>query len=263
MLGLAEYVVISQEILRLGQEAEANVANQLTPGMTKQKAISITKDEMLAYYDNYQTALENGLEEIANNAVGYYSDQAEVDVPEGLANKLVKSAYGEKYYGATLLQRLVVNKKRLERNITRSAQVSQEALTKVITDPIPFGSQYHVDKRVLLATAAKLEQDTAKEFARKEQHPLINWKTSSFHAKPDVCDDLANAVDKTVVSYIKSNKLDIDPRGVYFQDKLPLPPHPNCQCEYGLVREAKSTSKGAVKRTVSTIRNLLRRFKGK
>lgn len=263
MLGLAEYSVLSQELYRLGSDAEKKIGDQLLPDTTKTEAIDIAKEAAFEYYDNYEQLLQAGLVEIADNATAYYGDKTGIEMPKDFSAGIVVKAYEEDYFGATLAKRLLVNRRRLERNITRTAQVGTDALKGLITDPIPFGSQHNIDKRVLLASAVKIEQDVVKEFVDKhEEDPLIRWTLSSFHAVPDICDDLANSVDKGVVAYMKANNIDEDPKGLYTADSLPHPPHPNCQCEYHLVTQ-KSQSISPVKRTVRTIKNLLERFRGK
>lgn len=263
MLALAEYSVLSQELLRLARQAESKIDESIDSDMFKASAIKITKEIALAYYDDYQALLESGLLEIAENAVSFYEQKSDVQLKKGFVKDVVNKAYEERYFGAALAQRIIVNRKRLERNITKSSQVSVNALKGVLTNPVPFGAQYNIDKRVLLATAVKIEQDVAKEFAESEEHSLIRWRLSPMHAKPDVCDELATNVDKSVVSYLEKHKIKENPKGLYFANSLPHPPHPNCQCEYSLVTGRTKSTSGRVKRTVRTIRRLLERFKGK
>lgn len=263
MLGLVEYNVISQEILGLAEAAQNNVASKLDPDMTKQQSIKIAKKEMFSYYDDYQTSLKDGLNDIATNAIEHYAGQTTTDVPKGLAEKVVGQIYEERYFGASLITRLAVNRKRLERTVTQSAQVSQAALSGVLTESVPFGAHYGIDKRVLLASSERAEQLTAQYFASQEEHPFLRWNVSDRHKGPDTCDDLANNIDKLVVAYLKEHNLDIDPKGLYFQDQIPHPPHPNCQCEFGLVSSDKDVSKNIVKRTTGAISKLLRRFRSK
>ncbi len=52
-----------------------------------------------------------------------------------------------------------------------------------------------------------------------------------------------------------------NPKGLYFVDDLPLPPHPNCQCEYGMVVKGKTQITTKIKRTLRKVQNILNRIK--
>lgn len=266
MLSLAEYRAVSAQIKQLGKEIEEETLKRIE-GLSKQEAIQVAKDLSQEYQKRYINILSNGLREVAANAATYYNDRVEPHLTqaqlEELITKIVKTQLNENYYGATLEQRLKYNYKRLNSNIIKSAAVDTEKLASVYTQKFPFGAHSNIDNRLLQATAVKIEQDLAVEFAEKADYPLIKWTLSGRHAQPDICDDYAAAVDDKVVKYLQDNDIDEDARGLYFKDSLPLPPHPNCGCEYSFVGANKRSKRGPIKRTIQRVRSLIRRIRAK
>lgn len=266
MLGLAEYTVLSTDLWQQALISQQKINTALAANLTKQQAIKVTQQFAKEYVQAYRGILDSGLQEIAGNAIDYYQAQLgfEVANPEQVVSALLKDSYKSRYYGVTLERRLAINEQRLMRNIGKAALwgAEYEGLKRLLTHPVPYGAQFNFDKRILLAQSVKIEQDVAKVMGDQANIVLVKWNVSALHPKPDICDEYATYQSKSVVKYIEDNRLDINPKGVYFLNELPPPPHPNCMCEYGLV-QGKRVTGGPVKRTISKIRNLLQRFRSK
>lgn len=265
MLSLAEYLALSSDLQQLGRQIEDETERRIE-GLNKREAIAVARALAQEYQDGYRRILTQGLEEASRNAAMYYNKQigSDLDVDD-VVDTISKLQWRERFFGLTLPQRLAVNQRRLTRSITQSAQVDVRHLTNVYTETFPFGAHHNIDKRVLLGSIVKVEQDTAKHFAKKEGVPLIRWTLSHRHSMPDVCDDLASAINKDVTEYLNEQGLvSVDPRGLFFADKLPHPPHPNCQCEYMLVTEkGEEAKKGTLRRTLRKVISLLRKIRRK
>lgn len=267
MLGLAEYTVLAAELKQLGIRAQTDLSELLDPGMSRDKVTKLAVSHAATYYKDYKSLLKSGLNEIGLNALSYYSDQigSEIGDPEKFVSDIVDRNYRTKYYGNTLSKKLDMNFLRFTRNINRSALWGKEyqGLHQLFVHSVPYGSQYNIDKRILLAMAVKVEQDVAKAVAKKEDLRLIRWTLSHAHAVPDICDDLSTNVDKGVVNYIEENNLQLNPKGVYFIEELPPPPHPNCRCEYLLVTGKERDRDTKVKRAFNKVKSLLSRLRNK
>lgn len=268
MLGLAEYSLGARDLLEAAIKAETGMKSEM-PFANRQEAIRVAQFYSDIYNErDLKNIFNNTFEDIAENAFAYYEDELGLDVNDWTneAKAVVAKQYNEKYYGATLSERLRVNARRLGRNIVRSAAVgaAYEAVVDVLTKPFPFGAQNSVDKRLLQATAMKIEQDVAKIVAERAGQRLIRWRLSSYHKMPDICDDLASNIDKNVVLYMEDNGIDADPRGVYFIEDLPLLPHPNCMCEFGYVvppRRESSPAGNIVKKSVTAIGKIIQKLR--
>lgn len=265
MLGLAEYVSASAELLQIAKNTETKTAKRLVDVKNKQTAIAITRKLSNEYQEEYEQLLARTLADVSDNAVGYYGKK--LNVPEskysGVAKRITALQYEDEYFGLTLARRLLINKRRLQRNITASAQIGIDKLQDVYTKAYPFGAQVNTDRRLMLSYAVRIENEVAKEMAKRADIPLIRWTLARRHRQTDICDDLANNVDKAVVAYLQEHKIKENPKGLYFADQLPQPPHPNCQCEFGMVSRDKSLRPGPVKRAAQKIKQLIKRLRGK
>lgn len=263
MLGLAEYIVLKGEFLQLGKDIEAQVASKIA-GKDKTDALEQTYSIGRTYIRKRDEMIKSGLLEIARNALNHYGEQVSPDEPlEQFAESIVNAHYKDDYYGANLQQRLAVSNKQLTRRMINTANLDHNLLDQTFTQTYPHGAQVPVDQRIFLGYAAKTENDIAQFVAKKVDIPFIRWTLSHRHKQEDACDDLATAVDKNVVAYIDENQLTIDPKGLYFANQLPRPPHPNCQCEYGLTSTSGTQTRNKVKRTVQKVKSLLRRLRRK
>lgn len=260
MLGLAEYVAVSASLKDLAQSIEQKTTVQLSDVQNKQTAIAITRQLADEYQDEYEKLLYDGLLEVADTTATYHTKRLGSSLnPVEIAKKVLGLQLGEDYFGLSLAKRLFINHRRLVRNINNSAQVGIDKLSDVYTKTVPFGSQYNIDRRVLLGYMVKVEQEVAKEIARQEGRALIRWTLSHRHRQTDICDDIATNIDPKVVEYLRENNIDADPRGLYFVDDLPNPPHPNCQCEHHIF--APDVGKPTrIRRTAQKLRNIVRRL---
>lgn len=263
MLGLAEYVAMSAELLKVAKGHQADITRKLDPEMAKMEAIKMARIHAGAYQDDFETLLKGSLTEVGENAAVYYEGKTGIELANraSFVKKLVETNWKERYYGATIAQRLLLNRNRLDRVTRQTASWGKDykGLTQLLVDPVPYGSQFNIDKRLLLAQSVKIEQDTAKAFADGK---LIRWSLSPRHKQECLCDDYARAIDKEVVNFIEQNSLKIDPKGLYTPSSLPRPPHPNCQCEFGIVT-GESETRGPVKRAIDKVRSLIKRIRGK
>lgn len=264
MLGLAEYRALAADLAALGRQVEQNTMDSISPDIPRAAAIKIAREAAEEYVEQYQELLERGMLEVGMNAAQYYSGKtgSSIDL-DNLVTEVVSSQWEETYYGATLLGRLRVHKRQLQRRIAQSAMLSTEHLGNVYTKTFPYGSQIATDQRLMLSMLVKVEQDVAKEFAKQSDIPLIRWTLSRLHKIPCDCETLASAVNPAVVEYLKEHNLNIDPKGLYFADNYPQSPHPNCQCEHMLVTSRGEQTRGAAQRTFKRVINLLRRLRKK
>lgn len=263
MLGLAEYTAGAAELLAVAQQAETStVTGPLSPEQSYSN-----------YFSTFRGLLHDRMHEVAKNAVDHYSKLLKQPSDPELVDLLVSKQYTDPYYGLNLNQRLNLNAAALYRKMSQSqlydnAQAITKnevptAIDKVLTNTVPFGAHYYTDRRLMLGTLVKIEQDAVKAVAAKNDIRLIRWTLSHKHARPDICDDLAKTVDKQVKEYLQEKGLNVRPEGVYFVEDLPQPPHPNCQCDYTLVSEQGTEHAGPVQRTIGALTSLLRRILGR
>lgn len=259
MLNLAEYIAASAALYELARKSEKKIAARIQDSTTKQQAIKIANEEALSYYDDdYTGLLQNTVNTTAQNSANYYQNQLSIPFNSTDVAAEVLAKQTERYFGLTLAERLIVNRRKLRRQIVQTAQVGKNKLPGVLTQPVPFGAHANTDKRLMLGMMVKAEQDTAKIVAQKTNIRFIRWVTSARHTQTDDCDTRANYVDEDVQNYLAAKSLDIDPTGLYFADELPLPPHPNCQCEYHLVTDdGEETSTAPKKRSTAFIKQFL------
>lgn len=267
MLGLAELTVGLRDLHDAAKRSDNKTAAEM-PFKNRQEALRVAQLNADIYYENYRyTVLPSTLLDVADNSMEYYSKQLGVDVDDfdESVREIVTRQFTDKYYGKTLDERLDANAKRLARNIIRTAAVGQgfEHLAGILTDRIPFGAQFDLDKRMMLATAVKVEQDVARYMAEKVGAQLVKWNVSPYHKVTDICDDYATYSDKAVVRYIEDNNLDISPKGVYFINQLPHPPHPNCMCEYGIITGRSEPARGIVRRSKDKLAAIINRLRRK
>lgn len=263
MLSLAEYVAYSKQVEQLGISTESKIADQLKGGVTDTEARALAKGYGADYWAEYTKLFDEAMEEVADNALSHYAEQLGVDVPDGLKDKIIQKQFSDKYYGATLEKRLVYNLTLLQKRIDLAGRIDAKHLTTTYSQYPMFGSQTVTDKRLLLGTMVKIENDAAKEMAGQGDIPFLRWTLSHRHAQTDICDDLASNIDKSVVAWISEKGLKIDPKGLYFAKDLPEPPHPNCQCEFGMVREREELKPGRLERAVDKVKRLLRKISGR
>lgn len=259
MLTLAEYVAARAQLARIAQTIEETYTTQ-AEGKTKKEKLQLARDLAETYKGQVNHVIGTNIALTAQKSVDHYEKLLDIQHPDAaVADKIIDAQFEDKYYGATLTQRLTFNEQLLRRRITQSGAAG--VLDSVYTGP-KFGSQLATDQRLLLGTVAKIEQDVAKEFATLTEHQLMRWTLSHRHKQPDDCDALANNVDRRVEQYLREKNLDMDPRGLYFVDDLPVPPHPNCQCEYGVVGDTK-VHHSSLDRAVHEVKKILRRLWGK
>lgn len=271
MLGLAEFRALSQEVQALGWAADLNIRRHIDKKTSKQQAIEQTNEIADQWEEDYGIILSDGTKKVMENAADYYNNQLGLGIDLNTAITDIQAIQQtQQFYGATVKRRQLMNMMRLRRQISQTAAVDPMLLGGLFSDPVPFGAHTNVAKRLLLGTAVQAEHNTAKYFAEKGDVPFIRWTLSHQHKKEDECDERANYVDRDVVDYIAEHHLDLDPHGLYFRADLPLPPHPNCQCEYHMVTEkGKDISEGTehpsgrLNKAFHAVRKALQRIRGK
>lgn len=259
MLSEAEYQVHASDIDTLGQNYDQQIGDAIPDDMYKGPAIQAAKSFSFPYQKDLKQILDNALYQIAQNAVVHYQSQISTPLPESLAKDLVKDQYRKKYYGGTLASRIVMMRLRLNRVVHQTAQVGIGHLSGLHSNPIPFGAQSNISKRLLQGSAIKVEQDTARKVADLADYPLIRWTLAKNHTHYCECETLASRVDKDVIKYLTEHELDIEPEGLYLKDDLPLPPHPNCRCEWSLVKSDHEAVPSEGRRPVEKFRSLVRK----
>lgn len=270
MLSLAEYVAATADLIAIGAKYEGIILDGVQGETSKLKAVAFVRSLVPEYQKEYRQLLDETLTDAARTAVNHYANNLGLDLDEEqLSKEIVQQQYTDKFYGASLNQRLRINQGVLTRRIVQTASAAYalpkdpkpELLATIFTKPVPFGAQVPVDRRVMQGTLAKIENDVARRMAELAKVRLIRWTLSHRHTKPDICDDLAKSVNPSAVRYMKEAGIRENPRGLFLAEELPEPPHPNCQCEYSMVIAGKTIQVGRVKRTLSKIRSLLSRLR--
>lgn len=259
MLTLAEYVAARAQLERLAVRTRDTTVEHIE-GLSKDDAIIAAAKMGKAYYKDYNLLLVASMRETAYQSAKHYHKRTTIELEDFEIEGVVRRQLTEKYYGATLIDRLKYNQQLLLRRITTAGQQDVKNIPLVYFSPIGGGAQFSTDRMLLLGTLAKIEQDIAREVASKTEHKLVRWALSHRHKQPDVCDALATTVDKRVVAYINEHNLKMNPKGLFFIDDLPVPPHPNCQCEYGIVRGSEYIKPGTVERSLDRMRKLVRKI---
>lgn len=259
MLSLAEYQAYVNDITVLGQDTDQQIGDQIE-GVPKLNAINQTKDIASDYVNQLKSIMDQALLDVASNSLHHYQQQLGQELPEDIIKDVVKDQYRHRYYNATLQQRFILMRLRLNRVATQTGHVGVQHLSGLFSKPFPFGAQTNVSKRLLQGTTIKVEQDVARKVADKTDTPFIRWTLSKYHIHTCQCEDYASRVDKKVTEYISKNQLDIEPEGLYFVDDLPDPPHPNCQCEFNLVGHDEEIVPGRGRRPFHKLRSLIRKL---
>lgn len=261
MLGLAEYIAARTDLRRYANWAEDQVTKLMPENPTSDQAAAIGLQVARQYRNVQRATLATAMQDVTRNALEHYQKRTGIVIHDELINdKIMQAQYDDRYYGATLTQRLRYNDQLLARRINKAADLDPKFVSDVWTKSVPHGSQYSTDRMLLLSTVAKIEQDVAREYAARTEHKLVRWSLSHRHRQTDICDDLANGVDRAVVAYLNEHNLQHSPKGLYFVDDLPVPPHPNCQCEYGIIRGSEYIKPGQVDRALDRVRRLLRKL---
>lgn len=261
MLALAEYVAQGAELQTLGTQYDTAIKTYLNGKDREKLTPGEIKEFVKQYTDEYRAFIQASMTEVAETAIGHYEDQLGVKFDEHFPTDVVSDVFSERYYGATLDERLVVQARQLERRLAQANTLSMA--TQTFTNPSYGGSQTVADRRLLLGMLAKIENEAARQVAHRSDIKLIRWTTSHRHKQPDICDDLASAIDKRVVAYLNENNFKEDPKGLYFVDDLAEPPHPNCQCEYSMVIPNVKRTETLVKRAANKVRSILKRIRRK
>lgn len=220
------------------------------------------------YHGEIYTTVFKRLRDIGENAVSYYAPELDAATQTQAVDLALDEIVHSKYYGLTLPQRLRQSRLNLQLSIRRSAAVGAKHdtrllnVTRVLTDSYPFGAQQSWDTRLFLAEAVRMEHIIAKNIASRKAYKLVRWTLSHSHARPDVCDKLAEAVDDHVVAYLKHETIDVDPTGVYFLEHSPPIPHPNCQCVLKYVFKTPKGKKKKPEQRLNLIQRLIKQIFG-
>lgn len=264
MLSYPEYAAAQAQLNALGLSYDKQIAEAIAGVTDKHQAIAITRSLIPPYLQEYEGLLNDHLTRIAFNTLEYYKQELNLSYDSSvLADIVVENQYSSPYYGRTLDERLAISKRRLERIVVQTAQINPQRLAGLFTETVPFGAQINIDKRLFQGTAVKIEQDVAKEVARQADIPLIKWTLSTAHKLTCACEDLATQSPKSTVKYLEEHNLKVSPKGLYLRDEVPLPPHPNCQCEYGMVTGYKQKAPGVVTRSLQRILNIVKSLRAR
>lgn len=258
MINRPEYVALSAQLSRLIASYQAQLMAQ-TVGLDANARVEVARILFKSFHEDYVELFAIGMREAAETALIHYGKELSIPVDDDLADQIVGDHLYGKYYGLTANQRLAILNRSLQRRITIAKGIKSdtaEPLTNALSQ------QEYGYKRMLLGGIVKVEQDAVVEMAGKVDDPFIRWVLSPRHSRACTCEDLASAIDKQVVKYAEEHDLRINPKGLYFKDNLPNPPHPNCQCGYSIVSGTRVT-KNSVRRSVNKIRSILRRIRGK
>lgn len=266
MIARAEFLEASKKLTALASSYETRTSERLDEITTLDRAIKATRQLAKGYHTDYRTLLSNSLVQTGVTTADHYNNVLNAGLSQKELNKIIEEQIvkqsKQKYYGATLDQRLAASRLMNETRIRKSAYVGATLdtrklnLSRIFTNSYPFGAQVNLDQRILLGQMVKLEHDLALVIAEKADIKVVKWTLSHRHKKRDICDTYAEAVDKDVVKYLRKEKIKADPKGLYFIKNVPEPPHPNCQCHLTML-DGKKLAGGKVRRTLRRARQLL------
>lgn len=266
MVTRPEYTAARKDLHQLGRAYEDKLASQLSriPGIAE--ATSVASKSLASYHDEFEDLLSTALAKTAVASASHYNKALNADLTDAelaeIAQQQIMRQTAEKYYGATLNQRLKASRlmgaSRLKKssNVGASLDTRKTNLTRIFTKSYPFGSQVSFDERLLLGQVVKLEHDVGLAIAKKSGVDVVKWTLSHKHTKKDICDEYATRIDKKVVAYLKKNKIRVSAKGMYLIDDTPEPPHPNCQCHLQML-DGKTVKGGTVRRTLRRMKELL------
>lgn len=266
MITRPEFVEASAQLRALATRIEDEITAKLAGTKSLADSIKITRDLARVYHLDYEDLLATTLARTGTATAAHYNEALSTNIePErllGLVQEQIVKQSNEKYYGATLDQRLQHSRFVNEQRIQKSAQVGasldtrQQNLSRILLNPYPFGAQINVDQRLMLGQLIKLEHDIALAIAKEANVKIVKWTLSHKHKKRDICDEYAARVSKDVVKWLKENNIRISAEGLYMVKNAPEPPHPNCQCHLQML-DGKKLRGGIIARTVRRIRELL------
>lgn len=266
MITRTEYSEANSNLQQLATRFETAAANQLVKQTNLTDSIETVRKLSALYHGEYEELLSSSLAKAGVTAAAHYNTSLAAGLSTSELSELVKEQIlrqdVERYYGATLSERVSASKLMQETRIKKSAQVGasletrQKNLSRVFNKPYPFGAQVNLDQRILLGQLVKLEHDIGLAIAKKTDIRVVKWTLSHKHTKKDICDALATDVDPKVVKWLNDNQIKISAKGLYFIEKVPNPPHPNCQCHLQMLKD-KELRGGRIRRTLRRLRELL------
>lgn len=193
-----------------------------------------------------------------NKVLELHKDPAELDE---LVKNLISQQMSEPYHGANLADRLKMNRVQGMVRLTKSSKTGADIITRhrnlvrYFAQPYPHGAQVSYDTRILTGQAVLLEHQIAKSLGVEASKDFVVWTLSGKHSKRDLCDELAEAVDKSVEKALQAADINIPSDGVYFLNQVPNPPHPNCQCTLRFIAGGKVDTSTPT-RPLATLRKL-------
>ena len=270
MITKPEYVAGTKDLVVAAKALEAKMSQQLLATKTLIESIKVAQQTAAEYHAGFEDLLSTTLARVGNTAVDHYDDVLGTELTTRQKNQIVKEQIlkqdREKYYGATLDQRLTGSRRMNAVRIRKSAHVGKSLdtkklnLTRIFLHSYPFGAQVLLDQRIMLGQSLKLEHMIGLAVAKKAGVEIVKWSLSERHPKRDICDDYAESVDKAVVKWLKKKDVDISPQGLYFIDDVPEPPHPNCQCYLRMLKD-KDLSPTIADRAWKWLKDLLGRLR--
>ena len=264
MISNSTYQDVKRQIAELAANRTKQLENEVLTASNMQAALQKAKKITNSYHREYIPMVYSGLSRVGMNAIDYYAPNLTEDQKQRELTQALDSLTHNRYYGLTLPQRLAQSNQHLNYNLRRSSLVGAKPetrrlnITRVLSEPYPFGAHKSWDTRLFLAEAVRLEHELAQQLAHHKDVKFVKWTRSKGHVHEDICDKLARAVDKEVEAMLPPG---IKPDGVYFIDKVPPVPHPNCQCVIKYVGQkhvpvtsvGKASKQSLIQRILSSI----------
>lgn len=266
MISQPEYLANSAQLQTIAEHHRDELINKLRGVSDVGTGINVTNAQAALYHSDFEDVLSTALAQTGNTTVDHYDRVLKLNLPDEAKHEIVAEQIMRQttdlYYGATLDQRLAGSRRMNAIRIRKSATVGRTLETKlanlsrIFVDPYPHGAQVAVDQRLMLGQLVKLEHDLASRMAGIAEIRVVKWSLSHRHKRKDICDDYAEAIDKAVAAYMRNRGITASPKGCYFIDEVPEPPHPNCQCSLRMLHDGTFTTT-VVERAVEFIKDLL------
>lgn len=270
MIAKAEYLGYAASLLEMGQGKETQTRALLLSAQSITEAVKVGQDMLVDYHAGFEDLLSTSLADTGVTAVDHYDKQLNLHLTGAEKNEIVAEAIQKQvhipFYGQTLDERLQYSRMTAQTRLYRSSVVGakldtrKENIARMFVQPYPYGAAVTHDTRILLSQSVQLEHDIAKAMAEEANVTIVKWTLSHQHKKRDICDDYAEVVDKAVKTYLRNREIRVDPKGCYFLNEVPLPPHPNCQCSLSMLHNGSFTST-VVRRALEKLVELLGKFR--
>jgi hypothetical protein len=268
MISKAEHAIAQRRLQNLAEDTTTGLKADLDLLSSPSKALNLATKHIETYHAAQENLILRELRSIGDTAAAHYNSVLKLGLSDkelaSLVEGCIEDQLSNPYHGVNLQQRFhrtkILSLSRLKKaSITGAGTETRKTnMARHLTSTYPYGAQVNIDKRTLLAQSVYLEHEIGKKLAEKADARYVVWLLSEQHSTPDICDTLANAVNKDIEARFAG--LSISPRGVYLLKDVPNLPHPNCRCTLGFIQDGELTPRPTRSKTaLGWLRGLLKK----